>query len=178
MYSANSGTQCAFIPASVSRSEVRQYIHAVHQDNHHDKVVPLRVPFKKMQARKCVTAKRRRGGCPTFFFPSFSHGDKDQAPSRAMHICGIFSCLVAEGIRRHHGQTTSLMPATLSRTVSETAHEENVRPVRQFGTPPKQLHVNPNSCWTLFTPFGTDSMRERRTSPHTDTAPRFLALFC
>ena len=56
---------------------------------------------------------REGKGCPTSFSPSFSHGDKNQATSRATHICplrktlGIFSCLEAEGIRRHHGRPTS-----------------------------------------------------------------------
>ena len=46
MYSSSSGTLCAYIRASVICLEVRQYIHAMHQDNHHEKVVLLRVPLK------------------------------------------------------------------------------------------------------------------------------------
>ena len=60
--------------------------------------------------------KSRRGGgkgCPISFSPLFSHGERNQATSRATHICplrktlGVFSCLEAEGIRRHHGRPTS-----------------------------------------------------------------------
>ena len=67
---------------------------------------------------------REGKGCPTSFSPSFSHGDKNQATSRATHICplrktlGIFSCLETEGIRRHQVGRHHLMPETLSRTAA------------------------------------------------------------
>ena len=53
MYGASSGTCCAYIPASVICIEVRQNIHAMHQDNHHEKVVLLSVPLKNAGSEMC-----------------------------------------------------------------------------------------------------------------------------
>ena len=93
--------------------------------------------------------QREVEGCPTSFSPSFSHGDENQAISRATHICplrmtlGIFSCLEAEGIRRHHGRPTS------SHACDPVPHRRRRKIVRrllcQFGALRKQLHVDPNS---------------------------------
>ena len=84
-------------------------------------------------------------GCPISCSPSFSHGDKNQATSRATHICplrktlGIFSCLEAEDIRRHHGRPTS------SHACDPVPHRRRRKHVRrllcQFAALRKQLHV-------------------------------------
>ena len=68
------------IRASVIFMEVRQFVNSVHHDNHHEKVVLLRVHMK-MQAPKCLTAYPRR------LLSFILNGNKDQAPSCAMHIC-------------------------------------------------------------------------------------------